>query len=425
MISIEWARTAGRSAPRLLAAGLLCLAPMLARALTLEEAERYALEADPSVRSVEARQQALEEQAVAEGALPDPMLQAGMMSVPVDSWRLDQEPMTQVVVGISQDFPRGKTRSLRTERLRERSGALDRMAADQRLRIRLSVRENYVDVVEQVERSRINAEAVRVFADLATITEDYYATGRAQQQDVLRAAVELVRIEDRGAAIGQAELAARARLATWIGPRAQANFADGWPELPSPAPLEQIRAGLPAHPRVAAQQQEVQAADAGIELARQRYKPGFGVDLAYGARSIEDPLGRSMPDLFTVMVKMDLPLFHANRQDRYLAAAVAESAAAQFDRDDLLRRMESEAALYDATRQTLLERLDLYEQRLLPDAEFNAAAAFTAYQAAVDDLATLLRARITEFELRLDFVQLQAESLRLQARLAYLQGERE
>jgi len=77
------------------------------------------------------------------------------------------------------------------------------------------------------------------------------------------------------------------------------------------------------------------------------------------------------------------------------------------------------------TRQTLLERLNLYEQRLLPDAEFNAAAAFTAYQAAVDDLATLLRARITEFELRLDFVQLQAESLRLQARLAYLQGERE
>ena len=35
------------------------------------------------------------------------------------------------------------------------------------------------------------------FADLSDITQDYYATGRVQQQDVLRTAVELARVKDR------------------------------------------------------------------------------------------------------------------------------------------------------------------------------------------------------------------------------------
>jgi hypothetical protein len=59
----------------------------------------------------------------------------------------------------------------------------------------------------------------------------------------------------------------------------------------------------------------------------------------------------------------------------------------------------------------------------LPDAEFNAAATFSAYQAAVENLTTLMRARITEFELLLDYAALRAETLKTRARLAYFEGE--
>jgi outer membrane protein TolC len=69
------------------------------------------------------------------------------------------------------------------------------------------------------------------------------------------------------------------------------------------------------------------------------------------------------------------------------------------------------------------ERLRLYEDYLLPQAAFNAEAAFEAYQNAVDDLTTLMRARIGEYELRLSHASLRADEVITRARLLYLQGE--
>ncbi len=77
-------------------------------------------------------------------------------------------------------------------------------------------------------------------------------------------------------------------------------------------------------------QQQVAAAETGVELAEQRYKPEFGIDLTYGGRGGNNPDGSSRSDLFSIMVMMDLPLFHKNRQDRYKAAAIAESSVAAF-----------------------------------------------------------------------------------------------
>ncbi len=160
-----------------------------------------------------------------------------------------------------------------------------------------------------------------------------------------------------------------------------------------------------------------------MELAKQRYKPEFGVDLVYGQRSGSDMDGASRPDLFTVMVVMDLPLFHKNRQDRYAAASVARSSAALFDRDDMYRRMLSEAQLHMTLMSRQQERIRQFEQFLLPQAGFNADASFEAYQSALDDLTNVMRARITEYELQLDYADLQAELLKTLARLSYLSGE--
>ena len=403
--------------------GLAASQPSHSAGVTLQEAEALALSADPSIQAVEARREALQELAVASEQLPDPLLRMGLVSLPTDSWRLGQEPMTQVQVGLSQKFPRGHSRSLQAEQVLQRSGALDESARDQRLRIVLAVREDYLEVLKQQRRSEVNGAATRAFADLADITQDYYATGRVQQQDVLRAAVELARVQDRALRIADAEGQARARLAAWIGGSAYDDIDREWPVLAGPAGLDDILAGLPEHPRIGVLQQQIAAAETGVELARQRYKPEFGIDVVYGGRSGNDFDGTSRSDLFSVMLVMDMPLFHKNRQDRYAAASLAESSAALFDRDDLYRRMRSEVELNSASLRQQRERLRLFEVSLLPDARFNAAAALEAYQSALGDLTSLMRAHITEFELQLEYVELQAEQLKTQARLRYFEGE--
>jgi outer membrane protein TolC len=297
------------------------------------------------------------------------------------------------------------------------------VARDKELQVLLAVREQFLEVAKQNKLARINAEAISAFTDLAEITQEYYATGRVQQQDVLQAAVELAKVEDRATRIAQDEQQARARLAMWIGEAAYRDFEETWPILDSGASVDAIKENLLIHPRLKALQKSISAAETGVELAKQKYKPEFALDVTYGGRGGTNPDGSSRTDLMTFMVVMDVPLFHKNRQDRVVAAHVAESSAAMFTRDDLLRRMSSEADFHASAWLKQQERIERFEKTLLPEAAFSSSASVDAYQSSVADLTTLLRTRITEFNLQLEHASLQAEVLKTRARLLYLEGE--
>jgi len=404
-----------------LAAGLAFGAQ--ASPLSLQDAEAIALRADPSVMMVESNRQALEERAVAAGQLPDPMLKLGLAGLPTDTFNLGQEPMTQVLLGVVQKFPRGRTRSLQAEQLGQRSEGLDALSRDRRLQILKAVREQFLEVLKQVRLNEINEEAITAFTDLADITRDYYATGRVPQQDVLRASVELARVQDRATRISQQEDQARAALAAWIGEAAYREIEPVWPEEPQAPPEAEIISGLHDHPRILALQHNVLAAETGVELAREKFKPEFSVDLTYGGRGGRNPNVGNRADLLSMMVMMDVPLFTGKRQDRLLAASVAESSAAAYERDDVYRQMKSQVEMHAANLRRERQRIELFEKTLLPEASFNADATFEAYQAAVENLTTLMRARITEYELEFEYAQLQADLRKTQARLAYLAGE--
>jgi outer membrane protein TolC len=404
-------------------AGFALSSHSTASALSLAAAEELALDSDPGVQSVQANRLALEEMSIAAEQLPDPLLKMGLVSLPMDTFNLGQEAMTQVQVGVVQKFPRGKSRSLRSQQIGLKSQGLDDFARDQQLKILLAVREQFLEVAKQKKLARINAEAIVAFSDVAQITQEYYATGRVQQQDVLQAAVELAKVEDRATRISQAEEQARARLAMWIGNSAYRDLEETWPQFNFIESADEIKEKLRGHPRLQALQRNISAAETGVELAKQRYKPEFALDVTYGGRGGTNPDGTSRADLMTFMVVMDVPLFHKNRQDRVVAAHVAESSAAMFSRDDLLRRMSSEVDFHSATQQKQQERIKRFKDTLLPDAAFSSDASFDAYQSSLADLTTLLRTRITEFDLQLEHARLQAEVLKTQARLLYLEGE--
>jgi outer membrane protein TolC len=394
-----------------------------ASGLGLNEVERLALRKDPSIELVKANRLALDELSVAAEQLPDPLLKLGMMSLPTDTFNLGQEAMTQVQVGLIQKFPRGHSRALSAQQIRQRSEGLDKSVAEQKLRILLDVREQFLETIKQQHLLAINAEAIRVFSELADVTQDYYATGKVNQGDVFQASVEMAKVEERAQRILQEEDRARARLATWVGDVAYQDFVHDWPALETPSSDAVIQENLKNHPRILALNKNIAASETGVELARQKYRPEFSLDVTYGGRSGTGPDGTSRPDLLSAMVVMDLPLFHKNRQDRFAAASIAQSSAAVFTRDDVYRRMLREIDLHASTLNRQQNRFSLYNTILVPESEASSLASFEAYQSSVGDLTTLLRAQITEFELRLEQARLQAEILKTQARLLYLEGE--
>jgi outer membrane protein TolC len=396
---------------------------VFATELTIEEASALALKNDYTLQAIDARSQSMSELAIATERLPDPKLKLGFANLPTDTFKLGQEPMTQAVIGVRQMFPRGQTRSLKSARLSESVARNDADALDRQYLIQLAVREEFTKIFLHRERQRILQRSLVVFSDLAEITRDYFATGRAHQQDVVQAQLELSRVQERLIGMQQQEEQARARLAERIGTDAFRELGPHWPKLSEPSETKQIIAALVAHPRVRVWQHEITKSRTSEEIARQAYKPGFAVDLAYGGRTGQNTNGTNRSDLLSVFVTMDIPLFTKNRQDRVLAASIADTSAVEYARDDVYRSMKARVEEHAATLIREQERLRLYQEYLLPQASYNAETAFEDYQDAVGDLTKLMRARIGEYELKLNHATLRADEIITRARLLYFQGE--
>jgi outer membrane protein TolC len=392
--------------------------------LELGAAEALAVAADPAVRQIQAQADALGERAVSRAQLPDPKLKLGAAALPVNSFDLDQEPMTQLQLGFQQRFLPGDTLELRGEQMATRSNAMSEHASDQQLQTLRSLREDYLEVNYQQRVGDIIDKARVLFEELVQVTQDHYATGRTQQQDVYRAKLELSRLDDRATRNAQSEEMARARLAVWIGEVAYGPLANDWPGLTAPKPLAVLIDTLDQHPMLRAMQGQVSVAELGVEVARQQYKPGWMLDVTYGDRSGQNLNGSARSDFITAMVSVDLPMFKGKRQDRELAATLKDVDASMAARQNAHRKLQRAAEREWAALKRLDERLALFDERLLPDARANSDSSLEAYQSGVGDITSLMRAQITEYELQLNHARARVDQLITRARLLYLSGDR-
>jgi outer membrane protein TolC len=392
-------------------------------ALTLTEAEQIALADDPAIGALQARSQALRDAAVADGQLPDPQLKTGIYNLPLDTLEVDKEPTTQWRLGLVQSFPRGKSLHYKRRQTESLASAEQAYAeAGIRKAIR-DVRENFLELYYQTRAEQIVTETRELFAQLVEITQAHYATGRVSQQDVLRASLELSRLDDRTTRIRNEADRDRAILMKWIGAAAALPIDRQLPELPSPPAREAIETALPEHPLIRAEMAKLEASNQKIRIAREQYKPGWSAGLEYRKRFGNDPDGDDRADMMAAMVTMDLPLFPKNRQDKRLSASVQQAESIQLTRDDKLRELKQMLEAAYANWERLGERSALYQSQLLKEATANAQASLNAYQSGVTEFTTLMRARITDLDVHLDDLRIRVDRAKAQASLLYLAGE--
>ncbi len=402
--------------------------PLLAWAgqpITLQQAQERAIEVDPWLKASDFRQQALEENAVAVGQLPDPRLNMALANLPLDTFDFSQEPMTQFKVGLSQMFPPGDTLELKRERLETLAQAQPAMREDRRGKAVLQVTGLWLDIWLARQSAEVLEDKRVHFQQLVDVVTSTYATtaGRARQQDVVRSQLELSRLDDRLEMLRQQEDAARGRLSEWIGPMAWQPLSAELPVLPSVldytrSDREALQRLWLAHPAVRALDLRIEAAEREVDLARQKYKPGWGLSASYAYRD-QDRNGRDLADFVSLGVTVDLPLFTANRQDRRVKAAVAGSDALEQQRLLVLRALRSQWKKARESLQSLDERIALYRREILPQMEEQAQASLTAYTNDDGDFAEVMRARIAELNANIELLRLQAARLKNIAQLNY------
>lgn len=388
--------------------------------LTIAEAADLALADEPGYAALRARAEAARERAVAEGQLPDPTMRVGLANFPIGGGGFSTEGMTQAQLGVRQAFPRA--RAAAAERFSAEATAFGHNANARSDDVLTAVRKAWLAAYYAQRSLALVDESRAYFEDLATTTTSLYSVGRKTQHDVLRAELELSRLEDRRIEAERMLSEARAGLSRWIGEEARRPLAmllPDWRALPT---FSDLRAGLERHPSLAAAAARVDASHANVRVAEARKRPGWALDLGYGYREGFLPNGEPRSDFVSLAVTIDLPLFAGQRQDRKLAAALGERRSARNERAELEARLASELDAEYARWTDLTRRLALYESRILEQARSQAEAALLAYRSDAGDFSDVMRARVDELNMRLEHIRLQVERAQSYAALANLGG---
>ncbi len=390
--------------------------------LTLAEAEDLALAAEPGQQAMQAKAASLEARAVVAGELPDPMLRVGINNFPVESGGFRTEGMTHAAIGLRQAFPAGRTREFSARQFDLLAVAMNENAATRNRNVLTAVRTAWLELYYWNQAHQLVAESRPFFDDLATVTRSLYAVGRKTQQDVLRAELELSRLEDRLIDIERQRSRAQAVLGEWVGSDAARPVAPnlpGWDQVPE---LESMRTLLQEHPALRAADAQIEATGAGVDLANERSKPGWALDLGYSYREGMLPSGQPRSDFISIGVTVDLPFFRKKSVDGALSAALQERSAARSGREQTWRSLQSQLVAEHARWHDLTRRLSLYDRRILDQARDNAEASMLAYQSDRGDFADVMRAYIDNLNTRIEHIRLQVERAQSFAVLANLGG---
>ena len=390
--------------------------------LTMAEAGDRALLAEPGQEALKSRAHALKERGIVAGELPDPVLRVGLNNYPIQSGGFTTEGMTHGAVGVSQTFPAGKTRSINTRRFDLLASEMNENAEARGRNVLAAARGAWLDLYYWELAHSLAMESRPFFDDLVSVTRSLYAVGQESQQDVLRAQLELSRLDDRLIEMERQRSRAQAALGEWIGQDAKRPVArklPSWDEVPT---LASMQAMLRQHPLLRAADAQIEARGARVDLANERAKPEWAMDVGYSYRDGSLSSGEPRSDFISLGVTVGLPFFRKKSVDGQLSAALHERSAARSNREQTVRGLESQLSAEHSRWQDLTRRLSIYDTRILGQAKDHAEASLLAYQSDRGDFADVMRGYIDDLNTRIDHVQLQVERMQSYAVLANLGG---
>jgi len=371
-------------------------------ALTLDEVERIALEANPEIAVAVRRVAVAEAHVPTAGALDDPSVMYRGWGVPLQQpWNFNE---AQNMFSVSQTFPGRGKRALRTSVAESDVDVAKAQLAEVRLEVQVRVRKAFDDLLRADDELRIHDQHVGIARQAIAAARIKYAVGKVPQQDILKAQVALTALAEHMIRFDRDAGVARARLNTLLGrdPAAPLNVRGEYAvlaALPSEQALETL--ALQSRPDLIAARQAAERSHKEQALAKKVYLPDFTVS---GGYMLMQP-SADMRNAYMVEASMNLPWLNHRKHN----AEIAEATARATEQDAELAELRNAAfgqiqdALVEAQSAQRLARM--YHDQLRPQAEATLQASVIAYENDKTDLLDLLDSQMEVINVDLAWLQ--------------------
>ncbi|OJZ03904.1 MAG: hypothetical protein BGP20_00725 [Thiobacillus sp. 63-78] len=387
-------------------------------ALTFDGALRLAETHAPQLKASEESLAAARSLQIPAGALPDPRLVLGVDNLPIegtDRYSLTRDAMTMQRIGLMQEFPNAAKREARVAAAQGQVALSEAEARIARLTV---LRETAVAWIARhsVERQLARIDALTAENRLlASAVRAELAGGQGSPADIVAPRQEAALIDERRDALRAQQAQAIAALRRWIGAAADAPLEGGAPAWPLQRDTLEHR--LHHHPELLAFDSRARVLDAGVAEAQAAKRPDWALEMDYQHRA------RQYGDMVSLQVSFDLPVFSGTRQNPKIAAARAERARLDAEREATLREHAAMLASDFADYQRLTAAVERQREILLPLAQEKVDLAMAAWRGGKGRLTELVAARRERIDAELKAIALEGEQQQTATRLHYAYGD--
>ena len=367
----------------------------------LERLTKEMLANNHGLKALEQKVAALKEEVLAAGALDDPRFGFGLLNLPADSFRFDEQPMTQKQIALAQRIPWFGKRDLKTQRAVLNALKQESMLNARRLQLIRNLADAYYQLGFVVASLEINERLSLHMDQIAQVAEARYGSGKGLQQDILQAQVEQSRLMERHNMLKRERRSVEDRINGLLNRSTYAPIV-----APTPEKLPELEGSLArwqaitseSNPDLQTRRIEIQQAKVDFDLARKAYYPDPDLKLAYGQRD-EDTNGNDRSDFLSATITFSLPVWAKRKQDRRLDAAGKRREAAQAQFKDLAAQLPHQVDAVAAELNQIKENYTLYSEALLVQAGQWAESARFSYEVGKVNFNTMVSAQLQELKL--------------------------
>lgn len=397
--------------------------------LELDQAVATALAHNAELAALQARLDAIRAVPSQAGALPDPVLSLSVMNLPTDTFNFEQDPMTQIQVALSQSLPYPGKRKLRQKAVAYQVEASDSMLAEGNIAKIAEVRVAWWQLMQLDLALQIVGQNKDLMRGFVNIAQTKYKVGNGLQQDVLLAQLELSRLLDRELQLQGQRRGTRAELNALMNRPSDRTIT--MPALPHNTALPELatettllqKAGT-GRTLIDVHRHLVEAARADLELARKDRYPDLKIGVAYGFRQSHDPIRNTgRPDLLSVMLSINLPIYSTAKQSKAVEQRVHEVSRREFMLHDTLRNVEASVSRHFANYHAARSQTVLLETAIIPQAQLTVSSMLAGYRVNEVDFLNLVSTQITLYNAQINYWESLSKAKQALAMLASAIGE--
>jgi cobalt-zinc-cadmium efflux system outer membrane protein len=374
-------------------------------AVRLDDLLKQALERNPKIKSVGFEADAMSFRIPQEKSLPDPMIGLTLKNMGFPKFTLGQEVMSGVGVSFSQPIPfpgklrlKGEIAGKAFERSKEVRNAVV-------LGVLKDVKIAYFDLYA-LHKSIAILQEQKVFLQRALeLTETKYSVGNGVQSDVLKAQVEISRMDEMITPMAEMIKTRQAQINLLLDFPADQPL--GMPQDQGieslPLSLEELKKAAEENsPAVKEASLMIEEGGKMVEFARKELSPNFVVGAGWEFKG-------QLPSMYEVMLGFEVPLYRKTKQSKMLEESLVRlesSKSGLVSMKNDVTFMVTEDYLKARSAESLIK---LYKDAIIPKASLTVESSLASYQVNKTDFLALLTDINTHFSYQMAYYRELAE----------------